>query len=261
MKLNKLAAAVAFAVIGAPAFATIQTNNDAEMVFVAFDSAGSYALDLGITMDQFMASSSSAAGYNLSVALGSAAWTSFLGADNALAADTKWALLATDVVDANSAVPGDLRLLSTKTAGTVVSNFQNGDWSVSMQQVGDKFVNTNGTGTHVGNANGDSFNAVGSLAYFPQSDSLGSLNYNMGIAVGSTSNMFLSQRSNEFDDTTPIVAFAQGNAVGLGVASFNGTSLSYSVPVSAVPEPGAIGLLLAGLSALGFIGGRRRNDD
>jgi PEP-CTERM motif len=173
--------------------------------------------------------------------------------------NTKWALVAVDAIDAGSLVVGDLRLLSTKTPGTQFSNFSNGDWAVSMQQVGTKIIEINGTGTHVTSqaSNGESFNAKGSGAYFPMSDVLGSLNYDMGIVIGTNSNVWLSQRGNDYDETTPIDGFGQGNVAGLGVASFNGTVLTYTV--AAVPEPGSVALLMAGLGALGFVARRRRN--
>lgn len=269
MKLKMIAAAV-LAATSLSSMAAVQTDNSAELMLVVFDAASgsasdpgiaSYVLDLGISMDQFMANSSSASGYNLSFDLSSSSiFNQYKAADvDLFDGNTKWAIVAMDVVDPGSLSVGDLRQLSTKTAGTLFSNHSNGDWAVSMQQVGAKISDINGTGTHITSqaSNGESFNAKGSAAYFPQSDLLGSLNFDMGIAVGATSNMWLVQRGNDFDETTAIDGFGQGNAAGLGVASFNGTVLTYTV--AAVPEPGSVALLMAGLGALGFVARRRRN--
>lgn len=269
MKLKMIAAAV-LAATSLSSMAAVQTNDNAELMLVVFDAASgsasdpgiaSYVLDLGISMNQFLTSTTSASGYGFSFDLSSsAAFAQYQAADtNLFDGNTKWAIVAVDMIDANSPVPGDLRLLSTKTPGTQFSNFSNGDWSVSMQQVGFKIIDINGSGTHITSdaSNGESFNAKGSAGYFPPFDLLGSLNYDMGIAVGTSSNVWLSQRTNDYDETVSIEGFGQGNVGGLGVASFNGTVLTYTV--AAVPEPGSVALLMAGLGALGFVARRRRN--
>ncbi len=269
MKLNMIAAAV-LAVAALPAMAAVQTNNDAELMLVVFDAASgsaadpgiaSYVLDTGISIDQFTANSSSASGYNFSFDLsGSSIFSQYKTLDtNLLDGNTKWALVAVDVDNNGS----DYRLLSTKTPGTVFSNFSNGDWQVSVDQVAQKVQDINGTGTHlVQTANGESSNAKGSAAYYPPADTLNSLLYDTGIVVGTNSGVWLSTRSNDFDETAAISGFSQGNPGGLGVASFNGSVLTYTVSaVSAVPEPGSIALLMAGMGALGFVGARRRRNN
>lgn len=264
MKLKALAAAM-LAALSLPSFAAIQNNDDAELVLVVWDSTASYAKDTGLTIDQLVASSSSAAGYSFTLDLstaGGAAWTQFLGADGQLAADTRWALVAADAAIALSpTAPNDLRLLSTLSPSTVPANFLNLDWSVSQQQVGaDKLISINQTGTHTPANNyafnGESYNPVGTLAYFPPSDALGSLNFNTSLAIGGSSNLVLTTGSDEFDGFAPILATRLGNSQYLGNAAFNGTTLAYTV--QAVPEPGSIAMMLAGLGALGFVGSRRR---
>lgn len=261
MKLKMIAAA-ALAALSLPSFAAIETIDNAELVLVVWDGTASYAKDTGLTIDQLVASSSSASGYTFTLdlsTLGGTAWTQFVGTDGVLASDTRWALVATDVNPANSLVPNDLRLLSTLSPGTVFSNYLNLDWSVSMQQVGEKFININATGNHTTNNfafNGESYNLLGTLGYFPPSDALGSLNFNMSNAVGATSNLALTTSSDEFDGFAAISGTRLGNSQGFGVAGFNGTTLAYTV--AAVPEPGSVAMLLAGLSAIGFVGSRRR---
>lgn len=261
MKLKMIAAA-ALAALSMPSFAAIETIDAAELVLVVWDGTASYAKDTGLTIDQLVASSSSASGYNFTLDLstaGGTAWTQFVGTDGVLATDTRWALVATDVNPATSLVPGDLRLLSTLSPGTSFANFANLDWSVSMQQVGEKFISINATGNHTTNNfafNGESYNLLGTSGYFPPSDALGSLNYNMSNAVGGTSNLGLTTSSDEFDGFAAISGTRLGNTQGFGVAGFNGSTLAYTV--AAVPEAGSFAMLLAGLSAIGFVGSRRR---
>ena len=86
MKLKMIAAAV-LAATSLSAMAGVSTGKDAELVLVVFDAASgsasdpgiaSYVLDLGITMDQFIASSASASGYSFSRDLtSSAAFTQY----------------------------------------------------------------------------------------------------------------------------------------------------------------------------------------
>lgn len=268
MKL-KIIAAAALAATSLSSMAAISTVKDAELMLVVFDALSgsaadpgiaSYVLDLGITMDQFIASSTSGSLYSFSRDLTeSSIFTQYKAADiNLFDGNTKWAVISLDAFNTNSPTPGDLRLVSTKSPGTLFSNFQNIDWMVSMQQTADKIRETNFTGTHNSLANGESFAAKGAATYFPPSDLLGSLNYNMGIAVGTNSSVFLSQRSNDYSESDPISGFIQGNAAGAGVASFNGTVLTYTV--AAVPEPGSVALLMAGLGLIGFVGARRRRN-
>lgn len=263
MKLKKLAAALALAAAGAPAFAAIGGGNNAELFFVVWDeTAGSYTKDLGVTLDSLLSS-----GASLNVAVAGTAWNSYLAADTNLAdgapldpAGTRWAIFAVDG-QSNIQPSGDFRYLTTATNGTVPAMPTNADFNTITQQLGGNYLAAvNATGTH-SSANGESFNAAGSAAAYDESSWFGTVGVTAGNVIGAAG---ASQgvKLFEYENSSLTQLFLQPNARGPfngAGASFDGTNLSLSV--AAIPEPGSIALLLAGLSALGFVGRRRIDRD
>lgn len=256
MKLKTLAALAAVAAISAPALANIKAvNNGTSELFLAVgDQNGSYILDTGVTLDSLLNAPAS-----FSRAVASAAWTSYTAADTNLfdgasnsTTGTRWALF---VYDGSSAFDfTDHRVITTlgKTLGVANISFDAGTMQSSYGGTGNIGQQANGTGTHPTVANGSSYNPKGTAGYaganfFRFSDT----NTFIGNKVGDSSALFFLQgdATDGSDPTLPVIA----TKLGL-TASFDGQTLN----VSAVPEPQAYALLIAGLAAVGFIARRRR---
>jgi hypothetical protein len=266
MKLkNILASAVALlaAAVAVPASAGINTNDGAELVFVVWDEGRSYALDTGWTLDGILAGASSNAGYSVSVNVGSlfSQYTAldtnlFDGAKNS---GTRWAIVAVDLE--GSTFPGEVRGLTTLWETQQYTTYA-GDWQISMGSLQSVLASINDTGTHdvTNNAqNGQSLNPTGTPAYFGEAGVLFSQGVFLGNAVGTNSALTYTERLDDYDEYNTHVARAIGNSQNVGVASFNGTTVSFNVAaVAAVPEPGSMALLAAGLGAMGFVARRRR---
>jgi len=258
MKLKKLAAALALAAAGAPAFAAIDTSNNSELFAVVWDeTVGSYTMDLGISLNTFLANASTA-GYGFSAAVGGA-FAQYTAADTNLAdgtatSGTRWALFAVDSESFGD--PTDTRYLTTANGAGVPPTVTNGTLNTIVPQLATFAADASQTGTHgvaVAN-NGNSFNPSGSLGTFVESTYFGNpaLGLNAGNLIGSSSSVYF------YDNTSYDLDALASRAAFAGTASFNGSTFSYTV--AAIPEPGGIALMLAGMSALGFVG-RRVNRD
>jgi hypothetical protein len=290
VKLSRLLTALGVAALATPAaHAGIDYEDRAELVFVLWDKVAkvAYSKDLGVNnyigadpalrRASFFVYAQQDAGYqnfwNLDVS-NDAAFARF----RSVATDTAnmvWAVLGTDSIDPNSLVPGENRLFqtlaSTSAAGVTgaaysnLTQLTNADFSpaVSLQPqsfFGPLNTDTGNTfnthtppagGTFDGIANGSSFNAEGSPAYFgqgttPAADGFlttqgASCNCSMLNRVGSSSWFYQVTISNDFDQTAPVAVdefdnlghdgyfgFAQNPANGSFVLSYTLAAFSQS---------------------------------
>jgi len=195
MKLKKLAAALALAAAGAPAFAAIDTSNNSELFAVVWDeTVGSYTMDLGISLNTFLANASTA-GYGFSAAVGGA-FAQYTAADTNLAdgtatSGTRWALFAVDSESFGD--PTDTRYLTTANGAGVPPTVTNGTLNTIVPQLATFAADASQTGTHgvaVAN-NGNSFNPSGSLGTFVESTYFG--NPALGLNAGNLLGVLLRQ--------------------------------------------------------------------
>lgn len=258
MKLTRFAAALGLAAAAVPAFAAIGTiDEQTELFGVVWDeSFGSYALDLGVTLNDFRAAANTP-GYSFSRSVG-AAYQKFTAADKdpndgTQFTGTRWAIFAADVQSFGDAGEADGYRYLTTSFGTDKPRIDNSQLQAGTGTVSLKATEISATGTHnIADVaqNGESFNPKGESGFFDESQNSFS---NAGTWAGNKPNtsskvyyFFTSSGDPTVDSTR--VDFG-------GNANFNGTAFSYAV--AAIPEPSTYALLLAGLLTVGFVARRR----
>jgi len=264
-KLKYLVAALGL-VASVPSFATIADPTTpaggGELFLVVWEQGvvgktdQSFTLDTGITYANFLAGASSS--QTLADILSTdTTFQAFLASSSL--SDLQYAVIG------GTTVLSPVTLLTTVHAGdeAQVALGTNNQITGALNQLPTFLNAVNTTGTHPGGVavNGESSNPTGSSAYFM--DVNNPLQY-FNLAFGGTfSNSNLIGVSSEFTTLAKVAGFGTkpGNEVVLpGIVNFaqvgNDYVLSYTV--AAVPEPTGLGMALAGLGMLGFIGLRRK---
>ncbi len=245
MKLRHIAAVTALAAASAtPALADIQvlTGGASELFFVLGNDKGSFLLDTGITVNALKSASFAGYSQNLTALTG---FSSFAAGTTPL-----WGLAVFD--GTGTAGFSQLELVSTFNTGLASSaQISNSTFKSSVfNQTGSVAQSAVTTGTHISQANGSSYNPVGTAGYFGSPFfNLAQGSNQIGNTVGTTSTL-IDWKPN----ATSSLAKVPNTVMAGYTASFDGATLTITSPV---PEPSSYAMLLAGLAAVGFIARRR----
>ncbi|CAM4128095.1 PEP-CTERM sorting domain-containing protein [Roseateles saccharophilus] len=253
MKIKSLAAAAlaVVAVSQAHAGIAVMTNGNSELFFVLGNDKGSFLLDTGVTVNALKSASFSSYVQNV---------TNLVGFSSFVAGSTpQWALAVFDGTGTTGY--SNVELISTRATTTpTLASINNTTFKGSVFNNTGLIAQTasnqldSATSDHIAVADGSSFNAVGTAGYFGSNFfAIGQASNQIGNAVG-TSSTLLDWKGNGTNSLTKVTT---ATLTGYS-ASFDGSTLSISAPVAAIPEPGSYAMLAAGLAAVGFVVRRRR---
>jgi hypothetical protein len=274
MKLKSLAlaAVAATTIVSAPAMAALagggtvgagvnsSYSGNGELFLAVYDSNVeiSYVLDLGITVNQYVAQQQT---FALSLNVNDANWGSFLGQVDAN--NLRWAVQAYDISGPT------WRLLST---------VQNGDegkmeaelidpWKTGLGPANNFFNAINKTGTHANPVNinsyqyaqnGSSVNALVDVGptYYGEIGGVGPnlggfVSLDLSNAVGATAH-FIKVENISVETSDPVDVINYTNTWTFAVDGNGAYTLT-----SAVPEASTLATMLAGLAVLGGLARRR----
>lgn len=244
MKFNTLALA-ALVAVAAPAFAAVQTAGnlgDAEYVFIATNSAGSYAQDLGVSAN-FIDALNGGTSFTQSVA--GAEWNKFVAFGGS---NTQWAIIAAQPLDVGFN-PGEVNAWTTRNVNQALGSIQNSQSNDGTNNLAVHFFDIDSR-SNPKVANNRLASAFGTLTY--SDNGVTSFNgfFNARNTVGTQAEMVYLTPSNDVSDASSQYAVLKT------FANFDGTNVT--ITAAAVPEPSSYAMLVAGLAAVGFVARRRR---
>lgn len=266
MKLKQLVTAVALVAAGVPAMATISlpSTGNGELVAVVLDRVDqvSYLVDLGLSMDPGVTGAVAFdATQNFSLALNSQNFSNFLTATNVSANTLEFAVMAGDQVGSTASSPKRL----WTTINTDPTAMTNGILTNSTGNLAtfENYQALSATGqTHTTVDNGDGWAAAGNNAYFLQfaGDTFNGQTSSAGWANTNLAGTAAAMRTFATSSTSGGGATVQTTLGGTWTLDQVGTAytLNYTAQVAAVPEADGLVLLAAGLTAMGFVGRRRK---
>ncbi|MCY4747036.1 PEP-CTERM sorting domain-containing protein [Pelomonas sp. UHG3] len=255
MKLKSLALAV-LAAVAAPSFAAVTVDGEigtGEFVLLATNSKGSYAQDLGISLNQLNAVLANGGTWSQSV-LGTQydAFLAFGGTG------TQWTIAAINPIDAGFG-PGEINGWTTMNINQsfgVLQNAQFGD-AVGGLLTHFKDIDNRANNTGIGQENNRLASAFGTNTYSTADHTGYNQYFNQRNDIGVASALVYTTHANEVSDAPTLQSFV-GNAYGAYTVNFDGSTISITGVTAPVPEPSTYAMLAAGLMAVGFVARRRK---